>query len=232
MFSDADVLNVVLQRSAVLFDVPRGGRLIRQWSDGNAAPLEAVVKDKGRDLIRCAIAYNMLEYRDVAQHLKGDTIAKATDIGCGYAFFDLFLYRDHTPAIALIDIEESETRDFGYQAEGAGYSSLAKAKAFLTENGGPADAVRTINPKDAPLPSAQDTDLIFSLLSCGFHYPLSTYTEMIAQTLKPRGALVIDVRTRNLKDQQAAIDTVGTIAASAPLTPKVDRIFIRRPAGD
>ena len=51
MFDETDILNVVLQRSAVLYDVNRGGRLIRQWSQGNATPLADVVREKGKELI-------------------------------------------------------------------------------------------------------------------------------------------------------------------------------------
>jgi hypothetical protein len=52
MFEEADVANIILQRSRVLYDVPKGGAVIRNWVAGNTAPLMAVVADKGLDIVR------------------------------------------------------------------------------------------------------------------------------------------------------------------------------------
>lgn len=38
-FSQADVLNLVLQRSEIIMDHPKRHQLIRKWLNGNDAPL-------------------------------------------------------------------------------------------------------------------------------------------------------------------------------------------------
>lgn len=228
MFDDADIANIILQRSGVLYDVPRGGRIIRQWVDHDPAPLHAVVAEKGRDIIRRAIAMLYLEYQDLRPHLGPDKITRVADIGCGYGFVDLFICRDHDPDLILIDIEESSNRDFGYRDEGAGYSDLQKAVTFLTANGVAADKITAINPNKGDLMATQPVDLAISLLSCGFHYPLATYDTYFAKNLAPGGMVVVDIRNRSADGQADAIGRIGAVSEAYDLLKGTKRTLIRK----
>jgi hypothetical protein len=66
----------------------------------------------------------------------------------------------------------------------------------LVKNGVPTDKIRTTNPGTGSSPDVHDSnvDLIISLLSCGFHYPLKTYTEFALRALQPGGIFVFDMR--------------------------------------
>ncbi|WP_108813720.1 hypothetical protein [Loktanella sp. Alg231-35] len=228
MFDDADILNVVLQRSQVLFDVPRGGRLIRRWTDGDSTPLETVIDQKGYDLVKRAIAIAYIEYLALKAHLPKDGIKSVADIGCGYAFVDLFISRDFDADLTLIDIEESEVRDFGFQQQGAGYSNLRKAKAFLVANGVSADKISLVNPNNTDVMGTANVDLAISLLSCGFHYPVSTYSTYFSKTLNAGGAVVLDIRDKNFAEQSEAIAQFGKVSASYDIARRTQRFIISK----
>lgn len=190
MFDDLDVANIVLQRSEV-GDV---GNEIRAWMDGDDAPLLAFAR-ANRDQI-LADAYRIAERECGVFTPATDKIApkRIVDIGCGYAFADLVLFRRYLCDIVLIDIEEGNSRHFGFQGEGAGYTSLDKARSFLVNNDVPDERITTLNPKTGDVSALGTFDLAFSLASCGFHYPVSTYQDLFNTQINEGGGIVLDIR--------------------------------------
>lgn len=115
------------------------------------------------------------------------------DIGCGHAAIDVFFYRDYRTTFDLIDIERSNNKHHDFRPIGAGYTSLAAAKELLLANEVPAEAVSTTNPQREPLPD-RPADLIISLLSAGFHYPIAQYLPYALECLRRDGILIFDAR--------------------------------------
>lgn len=131
--------------------------------------------------------------------------AKLADIGCGYAFLDLMIHRRFGCKLVLIDIEETEEIYFRFREEGAGYSDLSTARAFLEANGVPKGDIRTVNPKSQSLKASGGVDMAISLLSCGFHYPAGTYEDYFRDQVKK--AVLLDVRRRT--DGREVLDRLG-----------------------
>ena len=107
---------------------------------------------------------------------------RAADIGCGYAFSSLLLHRRYGCEVALIETEEGGSRRFGFQGEAAGYASLKTARAFLARNGVPPEQITVCNPKTEDTGTLGTFDLVISLASCGFHYPVETYAGLFPQS--------------------------------------------------
>ncbi len=190
MLDDHDIANLALQRSSGLSN--QGA--VRAWMNGDPAPLLEEARTRRAAIIRTAFEelwQSFVRIRDALAPMKPGRVA---DIGSGYAFLDLFLYRAFECNLVLIDIEESENRHFGFAEEGAGYASLAKARAFLEANGVPADRITTINPRKEPLEKAGAVDLAISLISCGFHYPARSYDAFFREQVKPDGLIALDIR--------------------------------------
>ena len=234
MFSRGDLLNLILQRSEVLYDVPAPGRLIKAWSGGNSAPLEAEVDRLGSEIARRAFAVIAAEFeamRPVLGHLAPKRIA---DIGCGYGLADLLFHRATGAEIVLIDTEENAHRHFGFQDEGAAYADLAKARAFLEANGVDGAAIRTVNPSRESLSSVRKVHLAVSLLSCGFHFPVSTYSEFFDQQVTKTGAVILTLRKRF--DELAALARLGRITILDESRPNSSLVVMEkrwgRPAFD
>ena len=116
--------------------------------------------------------------------------ARIADVGCGMAGIDVLLSRHyrHAPELWLIDRDGvGEGRKIGYGgADFAPYHSFDLAEELLTRNDVPREKLRRVDLGREAFPSVR-FDLVVSLLSWGFHFPVSAY--------KPDfGLLVIDVR--------------------------------------
>jgi len=190
MFDDADVANLILQRS----EVGEVGQEIRDWIDGDDAPLQAYARANRDTVLTEALEVARRECEFFVKATDNPKPTRIADIGCGYAFADLFLYHRYKSDIVLIDIEESKDRHFGFAESGAGYASLEKAVLFLTSNGVPEDKITTINPNKQNVTDIGMVDLAISLASCGFHYPVATYESFFGKQISKGGAIVLDIR--------------------------------------
>jgi SAM-dependent methyltransferase len=132
--------------------------------------------------------------------LKGVLPAKVEnvlDIGCGIAGIDLFLYqnyKNHKPNLFLLDKEGISDVYYGFEEEASFYNSLSLSESFLTLNGVPKNKIHTINISKQDFPSENKFELIISLISWGFHYPVSTYLNEAYDSLSDNGILIIDIR--------------------------------------
>ncbi|SDZ52807.1 hypothetical protein SAMN05444004_11939 [Jannaschia faecimaris] len=211
MFDTRDHVNLILQRSEILWDEARPGRAIRAWTGGDAGPLTEIAQRRGDEIARRAAAVAWLEWRDMLYALVRQKPVSVADIGCGYAMADLFAHRDLGARLLLIDIEDGDVRHFGFAENGSAYTSLERARAFLEANGVPGDAIETVNPQSQDLSAQAPVDLAISMLSCGFHYPAATYADFYAYGVAPGGAVILDVRGRKATQERATLEAIGTV---------------------
>ncbi len=211
MFGPEDHLKFVLQRSEVLWDVKRPGRLVKAWTEGDPAPLEAAVAEKGAAIPARVVADIGAEYRALMAALGAPAPRRVADIGCGYGVFDLFAARETGAEVILIDIEANDRRHFGFAEEGAAYSDLSRAVAFLTRNGVPVEKVRALNPEREDLHAVGEVDLAVSLLACGFHFPVSAYMPFFERNVAPGGRIVLDLREGQFARQSEQLAPLGAL---------------------
>jgi len=232
--SKQDVLNLILQRSEIIQDQPAPNSYIKAWTRGEAGPLLQLIDEIGQDeLIRRAAAFILLEYETLEPTLAAQPPSAATDIGCGYAIFDLFLAQDFDCKLTLIDLEENDERHFGFDQTGAAYSNLEIAKAFLRANGIAARRIKTINPEKQSLVRIKNQDLVVSLISCGFHYPWTTYESFFRKAVKPGGRIILDLRQRTLKRTRDEISALGAFEElSTGASGKAPRVMVTRQGTD
>lgn len=119
------------------------------------------------------------DYAEIAPHLP-ERAERILDIGCGMAGIDVFLIRRYPGAqLFLLDGDGANvTRAGEWNEAGVGkwntalepYNSRAHTEMLLSANGVSVDRWHDIGTRDVLA-----ADLIVSLFSCGFHYPLKTY---------------------------------------------------------
>lgn len=211
MFSTGDVVNMILQRAQIIFDVDKGGQLIRAWSDGDPQPLVDVAEGRPELLIRRTLAAIYQEYQAMLPTLRAIDPDRIADIGCGYGFFDVFAARELGCDVVLIDIEENENRHFGYRMSGSAYSNLGVAAEFARANGVKKKALKTINPKNEDLTKVPPVDLAVSFMSCGFHYPVNTYMDYFRDGVTEDGQLIIDLRAAREEEQTRTLSELGKV---------------------
>lgn len=161
------------------------------------------------------------EYQSIKEFLP-KTCSSILDIGCGVAGIDVFLskhFKDIQPTFYLLDktsIEKVVFYDFKHKA--SFYNSLDVAKEMLISNGIPERYVHLIEATDNnDINIDGKVELVISLISWGFHYPVETYLNKVHNLLIKGGSLIIDVRKGT-----ADIDKLSNIFS------KVDIIFDER----
>ncbi|OFW52511.1 MAG: hypothetical protein A2163_08170 [Actinobacteria bacterium RBG_13_35_12] len=87
---------------------------------------------------------------------------------------------------------------YSFREKGAFYSSLKVTENFLITNNVPRHLIKLceVYENNYDLNTAMNADLIISLLSWGFHYPVDTYLNTVLKILKNNGRLIIDIRKR------------------------------------
>lgn len=199
--TSADVANLALQRTVTLFHtgIPRlGAPSYLFWARfGNDWPLRLEARLRPRKIVAGALATIVADVEQISASLGTGPVARLCDIGCGYAFHDLLLSRvlDLTH-IHLIDIEHTPERHHDFDRCGAGYSNLERARGLVMRNAAPGrqPLVSCLNPQRQAIDFSHDFDLVISLLSCGFHYPVDTYLKFFERCLAPGGRIVLDLR--------------------------------------
>ncbi len=150
--------------------------------------------------IRKLYVEDMLEeYYDIKNFLP-ERCSRILDIGCGIGSINIFLYEhynhDQDLEIHLLDKTAlDQDVNYGFKNEAAFYNSLELAKHFLTLNSIPVNNVITheVTP-DYSIPINGTVDLIISLISWGFHYPVSVYLNQVSELLSENGRIIIDIR--------------------------------------
>lgn len=162
------------------------------------------------------------EYNEIKNHLPKKAAA-VLDIGCGVAGIDIFLYRHYVqyPGICLHLLDKSEISSsiyYGFEKRGAVYNSLAVSAKFLSANGIPEGSIHLHEATgDSKIKLADNSiDLIISLISWGFHYPVGTYLVEAWRVLKPGGHLIVDVRkgTTGIEDISSRFTDIEIISES------------------
>lgn len=140
------------------------------------------------------------DYETIATYLP-EKAQHILDIGCGLATIDLKLADKYPEAhYWLLDKSEMvEKSPRGFHEKYFFYNSMDLVGEFLCGNGMKEEAIHLIEDTLEPLYGRQ-YEVILSLLSCGWHYPLETYLWFIKSHLAEGGVLVIDVRCNPLQE--------------------------------
>ena len=146
------------------------------------------------------------------------------DIGCGLAGIDVLIFHHYwlrmgsAPRVYLLDKTEITHRmTYGFSARQRFYASLNESRKLLIENGIPADRIHFVEPER--LDWIGDIDLVLSLSSWGFHYPLATYLDYVRALLLGGGVGVTDVRGEK--------ESVETLKAAFSRVDVIQRLGIR-----
>ena len=126
------------------------------------------------------------------------------DIGCGYAKESEMFQKKYGSYLYLLDGDRLENKSnqsradrYGDPQDFAFYMKSADLKKRFREHDLNFIFI------DANKPTMPDIkfDLIYSLLSCGFHYPLETYKELVLKHSNNKTVCIFDIRKTTFKQQ-------------------------------
>ncbi len=152
-----------------------------------------------RDEIKQAYASDIRSEFETIREFLPDACKSILDIGCGIAGIDVFLYHHYRRSVDhfyLLDKTRTEdTVFYGFKQQGAFYNSLEIAKKVLHLNDIAEDHIELLEAtENNEINVHGKVDLILSLISWGFHYPVSVYLTRAHEILSDDGRLVLDVR--------------------------------------
>lgn len=137
------------------------------------------------------------QFEDIKLHIP-KTVQNILDIGCGLGGVDIFLGRHYSaldPHFYLLDVDGiSDKIEYSFKEKASHYTSLASTRRFLIANGLRDDHIHTIDIGRQSFPEGIQFDLVISLISWGFHYPVGTYLDQVVKSLSPEGVVILDVR--------------------------------------
>lgn len=118
------------------------------------------------------------------------------DIGCGLALIDIFLYKHYENTnIYLLDKTELNTEKIsGFNKEYKCYNSMEAAKETLINNGVNLNKINMYETTEYNNLFNVKFDVISSFLSCGWHFHVNAYIDLIHETLSSNGILILDIR--------------------------------------
>jgi len=199
---DSATKYILLQRTGYL---PRVNKIIKGIDKLSPVPIHenlmGIISRINSNYVKKLFVDDMRkEFYSIEDYLP-ENCCSILDIGCGVAGIDVFLadYYDQTNLkIYLLDKTKTENSIwYGFHSEGAFYNSLVVAKKLLTNNGIPSNRITSLEVnKQNEINIDQKIDLIISLISWGFHYPVNTYVEKVYQLLNKNGVVILDIRNK------------------------------------
>ena len=202
LIPDKAVKYVLFQRTSCLFiPATRPFRVLNRLSKrrfyNTAVAMEALFR---RKKVKHLLNEDMQsEYEDIRPSLP-DRARNILDIGCGVGAIDVLLYRHFRGRddvqIYLLDKSRVESRvSYGFHREEIFYGSLDVTRSVLTENGIPTENIHLREAtEDHRIDVPGELDLVLSLASWGFHYPVSVYLDRVYSLLRPGGRAIVDIR--------------------------------------
>jgi SAM-dependent methyltransferase len=184
----------------------------------------ALTKDSSDEQINDALTIMMIKDYDMIKHTLPTQVENILDIGCGLGLIDLALYNHYNGnvSINLLDKTNTISEDTsvrGFNKEYVFYNSMDATVETLTSNGVAENTLHAYEVNDESLQAIEGKqfDLIMSFLSCGWHYSIETYVELIKKTLKADGVLILDIRhnTGQLEYAMEHFNLVDTIINTA-----------------
>lgn len=123
------------------------------------------------------------DFKSIEPHLP-EKVESILDIGCGMAGIDVFLKQKYPNAyLSLLD-GDGKFPMYNFRPNCKPYNSRKSAEALLEANGVKVDRWHDVGTQEE-----LKADLVISLISWGFHYPLSVY--------RVSGFCIADLRRKN-----------------------------------
>jgi SAM-dependent methyltransferase len=132
------------------------------------------------------------------------------DIGCGFAFESRLLNKKYNSKLWLLEGDVSnngeKNRDikFGDVNSMMYYNNFEDIRKVLDE-----DNIKDYVMLDADNLSIDDDvrfDLVISCFSCGFHYPINSYRDLLLKHSHKDTKFIFDIRTINIQNNTVKFD--------------------------
>jgi len=124
------------------------------------------------------------------------------DIGCGFATESKLFQETYGSELYLLDGEFSESNGtrqvrYGSVENMSFYNKITDLKRYYDSQN---MQYNFVDANNIQIDENVTFDLVYSFLSCGFHYPANTYMDLINKHTNENSFIIMDIR--NLESQQ------------------------------
>ena len=160
-----------------------------------------------------------------------EQVKEVIDIGCGLGIIDIFLNYHYSNNIkfTLIDKNHIENKvSYGYEKVGQFYNNFKTTIEFLIKHGLKKKYIDVFE-KDNLSQINTKFDLVISLLSMGYHYPLNQYLKFLKKNTHKDTIFIFDIahEYNNLRDIRRLFGKVEVIKESQEIRHNYSRICCR-----
>jgi len=141
------------------------------------------------------------------------------DIGCGYAHISEMFQKKYGTELYLLDGDFSENSQqairigkYGSTEDFMFYVSTDDLKKEWDRKG---MTYTFLDAKNIKIANDVEFDLVYSWISCGFHYPVSTYKKLIQKHTTAQSTIIMDFRRKSLDAQMKDFDIVQRLDGDA-----------------
>jgi hypothetical protein len=184
----------------------------------------AITLDSSDEQINDALTMMMIKDYNMIKDYLPVRINNSLDIGCGLGLIDVALFNHYNENINLHLLDktnsiEENSNVRGFNEKYIFYNSMESAVDTLVSNGVARNSIHTyeVSENTIEVINQNKYELILSLLSCGWHYSIETYIELIKNTLTNDGILILDIRhdTNQLEYAKEHFELLHTIVNTA-----------------
>lgn len=166
----------------------------------NAVGLKGAFGAEGAILPHYLAEWIYDDYLSIRDHVP-EVADDILDIGCGFgglsALLHLHYAPNRTPRFYLVEQAEIPGAEFSRPTSDApALDPLRCARELLSANGVADDHIHTVASHDADSLSESGYDLIVSVRSWCYLYPIDTYIDLVHTALRPGGRLLVDVNKK------------------------------------
>jgi len=139
--------------------------------------------------------------------------SRILDIGAGYAGVSQLFQEKYNCEIFLLDGDFDKTskkrrNKFGKASTMSFYASLKDLRDYYDSRG---LKYTQIDANNIDLDENINFDLVYSFLSCGFHYPVGTYADLIKQHTDNKSTTIMDIRRKTFKSQGCEYEIIDVL---------------------
>lgn len=161
-------------------------------------PVLRIVEKYRRDKISSMYHADMVrEFQSIEAFVNPNT-TDILDIGCGIGGINVLFWQKlkGNVELSLMDKTRTDAIYYGFKSDAAFYNDFGLTEAFLVANGVERKKISFNEAGKGQITAiGKKFDLIVSLISWGFHYPLDYYLEEALAALKSDGCIILDLRT-------------------------------------
>ncbi len=223
------ISNLILQKTGYFLKLG-GAQALMNWNMyGDKEGLVKFLEENNFQKVFLDLVFSELvrEYKVIRSLIADENLDRIISIGPGNGLLELLLLKEGlTSEILLIDIENTDYHYHGFSDKGSGYADLESTKNFIELNLSTNVAIKCCNPYKQDIPDFSFS-LLISLLSMGFHYPCSEYSNYILKNSKHSSLVIIDKRLstedKGYQELQEFFFPIHQIQS-----PKSNRMFLAR----